>query len=163
MTLKKRTSLFLVPFVLCAIGTSAFIFAGCSREAEPVSPAGSPTPPAMQDPAFRDQLKGLRAERTAALAARDTVVAQMKAKVDAAKAKLKTDDEKLIKAELEKDPEWQSLYTRCTDANAAIEERHQKTLKAVREKLAPKRGEGAAPVRGGGGAVSPLKVEKISK
>ena len=130
----KRTSLFLVPFALCAMGISAFIFAGCSREAEPVSTPSAASSSAA-DGAFRDQLKGLRAERTAALAARDTVTAQMKAKVEAVKAKLKTDDEKLIKAELEKDPEWQSLYKRCTDANAAVEEQRQKTLKAVREKL----------------------------
>ena len=141
MNMKKRTSLFLVPFVLCTMGAWALFFAGCSREEAPVSPSPSAAKPAsamMDDPAFRAKLADLRAERSEVVKARHKVVEQMKAKVDAAKARLKTDDEKLVKAELEKDPEWISLCKRCTDANEALDEQRQKALGAVREKMTEK-------------------------
>ena len=93
----------------------------------------------MKDTAFRGKLDELRAEQRDLLQARERVVAEMKAKVDAAKARLKTDDEKLVKAELEKDPEWQSLYKRCVDANTALDEQRRRTLGEVRGRILPKK------------------------
>ena len=148
MTLTKRTSLFLVPFAFGAIGIGAFVFAGCSREEAKPSSDSSPAS-YMKDKSFRGELAKLKAERHELTGVREAIVEKMKAKVDAAKARLKTDDEKLVKAELEKDPEWRSLYARCVDANTAIAEQRRKTMGVVREKIAPKK--------------VPTKAEKISK
>ena len=135
MTLKKRTRFLLVPFAVCAMGALALILQGCDRTPVPPSPAPAPAAKAARDAQLDAKLEALGVERKALLKARETVVEQMKAKVDAAKARLKTDDEKLVKAELEKDPEWQSLYKRCTDVNTALGEQRQKTAGVVREKL----------------------------
>ena len=168
MTLKKRTSLFLVPFALCAIGIGAFVFAGCSREEPKSSPEKAAPSGSVGDPAFLGELKKLRVERQKLAATRQQLVEQMKAKVDAAKARLKTDDEKLVKAELEKDPEWRSLYDRCVDANTAIDEQRRKAGDVVREKIASKKVRGVDSVTSGEDTASPLKkvpmvAEKISK
>ena len=134
--MKSSTGRFLVPAVLGAAGLSVLFLAGCGK-----SEAPDPSSPAsyMKDTAFRGKLDELRAEQRDLLRARERVVAEMKAKVDAAKARLKTDDEKLVKAELEKDPEWQSLYKRCVDANTALDEQRRKTLGEVRGRIAPKK------------------------
>ena len=67
--------------------------------------------------------------------ARSAVVAQMAAMVEAKKKELGTDDETVLKAALEKDPEWRDLYARCQDANAAIGENRKETMAVVRERL----------------------------
>lgn len=118
------------------MGLALIFLAGCRKE-EAVAPDSSSPASYMNDQAFRDELKERRVERNGLLKKRAAIVEQMKAKVDAAKAKLKTDDEKLVKAELEKDPEWQSLHRRCVDLNTAIDEQRQKTMGVVRERIAP--------------------------
>ena len=133
--MKYNTSINLVPVALAATGLALLFLAGCRKE----EPTPDPASPAtyMNDQAFRDELKERRVERNGLLKMRAAIVEQMKAKVDAVKAALKTDDEKLVKAELEKDPEWQSLHRRCVDLNTAIDEQRQKTLGVVRERIAP--------------------------
>lgn len=124
-----------MPFAVCAIGTLALILQGCDRTPAPPSPAPAPAAKTARDAQLDAKLEALGVERKALLRARETVVDQMKAKIDAARAKLKTDDPKLLKAELEKDPEWKSLYERCTDAQTALGEQRKKTADVVREKL----------------------------
>ena len=51
----------------------------------------------------------------------------------------KLGDARKGKAELEKDPEWNSLYQRCLDANAAIGENLKKAQSAVRRRIMPAR------------------------
>ena len=157
--MKYNTSINLVPVALVATGLALLFLAGCRKE-EPMPDAASPAS-YMNDQAFRDELKERRAERNGLLKMRAAIVEQMKAKVDAAKAKLRTDDEKLVKAELEKDSEWQSLHRRCVDLNTAIDEQRRETLGVVREKLAPEKG------RSGQETASTLKAlvpeKKISK
>lgn len=135
MTLKMCTRFLLVPFAACAMGALSLILQGCDRTPEPSSPASAPAAKSELDKQLDAKLEALGVERKALLRARETVVDQMKAKVDAAKARLKTDDPKLLKAELEKDPEWKSLYERCTDAQTALGEQRKKTADVVREKL----------------------------
>lgn len=117
------------------MGTLALILQGCDRTPVPPSPAPAPAAKTVRDAQLDAKLEALGVERKALLRARETVVDQMKAKIDAAKARLKTDDPKLLKAELEKDPEWKSLYERCTDAQTALGEQRKKTADVVREKL----------------------------
>ena len=110
--------------------------AGCSREGENKA-AVSPAAPEsyMKDREFRGRLDGQVAKRGELAKARSAVVAQMAAMVEAKKKELGTDDETVLKAALEKDPEWRDLYARCQDANAAIGENRKETMAVVRERL----------------------------
>lgn len=135
--MRASTGHFLVPAALGAAGFAVLFLAGCGKSEAPVD-ASSPAS-YMKDEAFLGELGALRAEQGELVEARERIVTQMKAKVDAAKARLKTDDEKLVKAELEKDPEWQSLYKRCVDANTALDEQRRRTLGAVRGRILPKK------------------------
>ena len=165
MTLKTRTSLFLVPIVFCTMGMMTLFFAGCSREeAKPVAAEDSSSPAVyMKDTAFRGELKKLQSEREDLMAVRGKIVEQMKAKVDAAKARLKTSDEKLVKAELEKDPEWRSLHARCVDLNTVIAEQRRKTMDTVRERIAPKKVRGDNSLTSGKDSASPLEKAPLEK
>ena len=171
MTLMKRTSLFLVPFAFCAIGISAFIFAGCSREETKESPSAAPTEePAvhrMQDETYVKTLTADRTRYVELVRERNAIAEKMRAMVEAKKAELKTDDLNKVKAVLDKDPAWKALYAACEQANARVERQRQETLKDVREKLnegSRAGGQAAAPAPKAGSvpqAASPLKA--ISK
>lgn len=93
----------------------------------------------MKDPVFRKVLVERSEGRKELLKTRMIVVEKMKAMIDAKKAELKTDDLERVRVELEKDPEWRSLYKRCLDANQALEEQRKGTLGVVRERIAPDR------------------------
>ena len=112
--------------------------AGCSRddgkgEASAVSSAAPES--YMKDKAFRGKLDGQVAKRGELAKARSVVVARMTEMIEAKKKELGTDDETKLKAALEKDPEWNELSRRCTDANAAIGENQKATMAIVRERL----------------------------
>ena len=100
------------------------------------------------------KLETLRGERTELAGMRQKIVAQMKAMVDAKRAAMKGADDAAVKAALEKDAEWVSLYKRCEDLNTALGERHQKALDALRARMVSKRGQGGA------GAAAPKKISK---
>ena len=171
MTLKKRTSLFLVPFAFGAIGISAFIFAGCSREETKESPSAAPTEkPAvhrMQDETYVKTLTADRTRYVELVRDRNAIADKMRAMVEAKKAELKTDDLNKVKAVLDKDPAYRALYAECEKANARVECQRQVALKDVREKLKESSqtgGQAAAPAPQAGSvpkAASPVKV--ISK
>lgn len=116
---------------------------GCTREAEKPA-AAVPGAPFMKDPAFRAKLDGQSKERSALVAARGRVVARMEEMIEAKKRALGTADEAKLRAELEKDPEWNELHRRCEDANTAIKEQRRRTAAAVCEHMTK-----AAPARGG--------------
>jgi len=136
----SRTSHCLVPFALGATGLFALFLTGCSKQQEAAKPVDPSSPASyMKDPAFRAKLDASVKERKALTGTRVKLVEQMKAKVDEAKRRLGTSDEKLVKAELEKDPEWKSLYARCEEATTALREQSRKTQATVRERIAPKK------------------------
>lgn len=118
---------------------------GCSREAEKPAASTPEAQPVMKDPAFRAKLTEQAKERGALAAARGGIVAKMAEMIEAKKKALGTGDEAKLKAELEKDPEWNELCRRCEDANTAIREQRRRTAAAVRERMAKK----AVPERGG--------------
>lgn len=137
--MKIRTSTFLVPFAFCAIGCCALVFQGCKKEpAKPVPPPSSPES-YMNDPEFRGRLAKERGEHVKLVRESNAISAKMKAKIDALREKMKTEDPAKLKVELEKDPEWVELYTQKTNANARVEAHRKATLGVVRERLTPKR------------------------
>ena len=140
--MKKRAIKALVPTVLCAAALAAFALAGCRRGEGDAAGRSSPPkadPPSvyMKDPAFREALSGQRRERNGLAATRSALEAKMVAKVEAAKARLGTGDTAAVKAELEKDPEWRSLYDRMVDVNKAIDDNRRRTGAIVRNRVAP--------------------------
>ena len=107
----KQIGLFAAAIALAAL-------AGCTREAEQPA-AAEAAQPVMKDPAFRAKLTAQAKERSALAAARGRIVAKMTEMIEAKKTALGTDDEAKLKAELEKDPEWNELYRRCEEANTS--------------------------------------------
>lgn len=120
------------------MGLGMLLLTGCGEgspeSAEVVSPASSES-----SPATLATLEKLRGERTELAGVRQKIVAQMKAMVDAKRAAMKGADDAAVKAALEKDAEWVSLYKRCEDLNAAIDEKRQAAAGEVRKALAPNR------------------------
>ena len=171
MTLKKRTSSFLVPFVLCTMGSLAFVFAGCSREETKVSPSPAPSAPAanrMEDESYLKTLSADRVRYVALVRDRNAIAEKMRAMVEAKKAELKTDDLDKVKAVLDKDAVWQALYKECEAANARVERQRQEAQKDVRKKM--NESKGSLSGTSGKDSASPLKapqkpvpVKKISK
>ena len=133
--MRQITSAFYVPVVLCAIGFT-LVFQGCEK-AQEAPPRESPAS-YMNDKDFRGKLTADRKERQQLLGSRGEVVSKMKAMIDAKKRELGTDDLSKVKAELDKDPEWQALYKQCEEANAKLSEHRKNTLKTVRERITPK-------------------------
>lgn len=139
MYMTVRTSKFLVPFALCAMGVLVLVFTGCERKPEKQEPPRHAPESYMKDPVFRAALAERRGVRNELAKSRAIVVERMTAMIEAKKAELRTDDLEKVRAELEKDPEWKSLYERCVDANQAIEEQRKKTLGLVRERIVPQK------------------------
>lgn len=144
MAKTDRTGLGLVPVMLCVTGLFALCFQGCERvQPAPEPPRESPAS-YMNDAAFRTNLVERREAREELGRIHAKLARQMKAMVDAKFRELKIDnptegDVARVKAELEKDPEWNSLYARCKDAAEAITDNRRGALRAVRERIAPRR------------------------
>lgn len=132
-----RTSKVLVPFALCAMGFVALVFTGCKRESEKSVPPPHAPESYMNDPQFVGKLAAERKEQVSLERERNAIALQMKEMVEAMREKLKTDDLKKVRAELEKDPKWIDLHTRCTNANAKCVAHRRATLEGVRQRLTP--------------------------
>lgn len=129
-----------MPVVRCATVALCVVITGCGKAPEEAAPPPSSPESYMRDKAFRDDLRARRAERGELQMARHAVVEKMKAMVDAKKKELGAGaDDAAVRAALEKDPEWNSLYQRCLDANAAIGENLKKAQSAVRRRITPVR------------------------
>lgn len=95
-----------------------------------------PTPQEyMKDPVFREKLASERHQRDQILAQRGELVRELEAKSKAMQEKMPGASEAEIVAELEKDPEWNSLVKRVEDLTTAADERRAASLKIVRERL----------------------------
>ena len=116
---------------------------GCpSKKEEPPKPEPSSPESYMNDKEFRGRLAAERKEHVALIRERNCVVAKMKEMIEAKKDELKTEDLEKVKAELEKDPAWNDLYSQCTNANAKVEAHSRERLGIVRERITPKRPKG---------------------
>ena len=137
------TSRNLVAFALLAIASVVFFSNGCTRDEEaPREAVQQPAEPQkvdefarMEDPAYRKALDEKIAERKDLSSTRYRLVSQMEAKIADAKARLGTEDEEVLRVELEKDPEWVSLYKRVTDLNTAIEDNRRNASALVRDRI----------------------------
>ena len=139
MTLKKSTSQFLVPFALAAMGAFAFVFTGCEKRSDAdKAPAADPSSPAvyMKDESFRKGLSERRAAQQKLLAERATLIAKME---EMAKA-CGNDQAKIVRM-----PGWGALHKQVVELNEKYEQGRKEILEYTRKRIAPKRGEGAAP------------------
>jgi len=129
----SRTSHYLVPFALGAMGLFALCLTGCRKESEQPSkpsaklPANSPAV-FMNDPVFRKQLSDKRQELQAIVKERAPLVARMEQMVR---------DHKENLAELQKIDEWNDLHKKIVALNEKYEQTRQRQLKIAAEKLAP--------------------------
>ena len=114
------------------------LLSGCSRDgAAEKDAAVPPSSPAsyMKDPELKARFAAKNDERKELVKARSAVVEKMTAMIEAKKKELGTSDEAALKAALEKDPEWNALYRRCTDANTAIDENRRSKMAVFRERV----------------------------
>lgn len=137
MVLSERASKFLVPFALCAMGLGCLFFAGCKKEGPKSDASSNASESCLQDPEFRGRLAKERSSYVKLVRDHHAVAAQMKAKIEAMRQKLGTDDLEKLRVELEKDPAWNDLKNRCEAAAEAAERQRKDTLETVRRRLAP--------------------------
>ena len=139
----KRTRQGLVAYACAACAALSFAFSGCSRDeaAPPAEPAAAPPAEPVKvvsrlaDPAYKTALDGQMAEMSSLLKTRDGVAAKMRGMVNAVRARLATDDEAAVAAELAKDPEWAGLRARIADLNKALEDNRRRSAEVVRRKI----------------------------
>jgi len=118
-------------FVVCFLS-------GCRRDEKAVG--AESVDAARQNAVLLEKLESIREDRNDLAKSRNIVVKKMTAMIE---AKLKArgiekpteSDLAAIKAELEKEPEWQSLYRRCVDVNTAINENLRKSQGTVRQSV----------------------------
>lgn len=137
----KRASSYLVPFTLGATGLVLLCLVGCEGRRDSAPAGASPQTAAahrMEDPVYRRQLDDQIAERNRLSAIRGCLVERMEAMIEAQRQALPAADDAAVKAALEKDPEWRSLYARVVDVNAALEDNHKKSLQVVRNRMSGK-------------------------
>lgn len=121
------------------MGLACLVLAGCGKDEKAVQQPPPPHAPEnyMNDPEFRGKLAEARKTHLKLIRDRNVIADKMQAKIEALRERLKTSDDAKIKAELEKDPEWQELYKQCQEANAKVKAQRQEALGAVRSRLTP--------------------------
>ena len=142
------TSRNLVAFALIAIASLAFLSVGCSRdegsrEASGAA-AGEVSPSRMDDPEYVAGLNAHNDVRKELMKTRQSLVSKMEAMIADAKVRLGTDDEAVLKVELEKDAEWNSLYNRVIDIDKAIEDNRARASTFIRNRIIADQEKGSA-------------------
>lgn len=133
----KRASSYLVPFTLSATGLVLLCLVGCDgqKDSAPANASPAAAESRMADPVYRQHLEDQLAERNQLSAIRGRLVEKMEAMIEAQRKALPTADDAALKAALEKDPEWRSLYAKVVDVNAALEDNRKKSLQVVRDRI----------------------------
>ena len=134
----ESTSRYLVPFVFGAMALGAFLFSGCSREKGDRVVADPPSV-YMKDTRFRKDLDDGQKELEKLMKIRERISGEMKAMVDAVKAKMPSASDDAVKKELEKNLAWGVAGKKLSDVNDAIADRRKKTVELVRQRLAPRK------------------------
>ena len=136
------TSKNLVAFAVIAIASVAVLCGGCSRDEEPREASGAAAGEAsavtIERMADAEYVAGLSAHdnvRRELLKTRQSLVGRMQAMIADAKARIGTDDEAVLKVELEKDPEWNSLYNRVVDIDKAVEDNRARASAFIRNRI----------------------------
>ena len=139
------TSKNLVAVALGAIVSLALFTSGCSRDEEPreapEAPAPSvPTQPTkipsrLSDPEYKAALDNNLANQNDLRSVQSRLMSQLRAKVNAVRDSLGTDDEAAIKAALENDPDFKSLQSRLADVATALRDEQRHAAEVVRRKI----------------------------
>ena len=132
----KNTSRYLVPIVLGAVGVGVvclLCFRGWDKGGEPDGAAAQAALAEARRAEFADKLRERRERRVEIARTRHAVADQMKAMVDAMRAKMPGADDEAVKAALEKEAEWMSLYRRIVDLEAANADNRRRTAEVLRE------------------------------
>ena len=115
---------------------------GCGKNEPPKPEENLPTVVTnrMADPAYLQELEGIRRKQSELAAERGQVVMRMEQKVAAVKEKLpKGATDAAIRAELEKDPEWKALEKENENRIQKIQANLEEARTAVRARLAKER------------------------
>lgn len=149
----KNTSRYLVPIVLGAVGVGVvclLCFRGCGKGGEPDNAAAQAARKAELDAKMRESYE----RRMEIARTRHELAEQMKAMVDAMRAKMPGADDDAVLAALEKEAEWASLRRRIVDletANADNRRRTGEVLREYKDVAAPRPEESPADGDGGEG------------
>ncbi len=149
----KNTSRYLVPIVLGAVGVwvvCLLCFRGCGKGGEPDNAAAQAARKAELDAKMRESYE----RRMEIARTRHELAEQMKAMVDAMRAKMPGADDDAVLAALEKEAEWASLRRRIVDletANADNRRRTGEVLREYKDVAAPRPEESPADGDGGEG------------
>ena len=121
------------------MGACLFVFTGCEKRGDAgKESAPDPASPAvyMNDEAFRKGLDERHAAQQKLVAARAKLIAKME---ELAKA-CGNDQAKIVRM-----PGWGALHKQVVELNEKYEQGRKEILEYTRKRIAPKRGEGAAP------------------
>ena len=151
MTVKRRARGKRAPAIVGA--AAALLAAGCGREPGDGPEKGSPPAageeraeiPAKptglatayrENPEFRKALDELAERRKELAKTRNRLVAEMRTKIDAVRARLgEGATDAAIKLELEKDEAWNALFKKVKDVNTAFDDIRQKTVDVTRGQM----------------------------
>ena len=128
----KNTSRYLVPIVLGAVGVGMvglLCFRGCGKGGEPDNAAAQAARKAELDAKMRESYE----RRMEIARTRHELAEQMKAMVDAMRAKMPGADDDAVLAALEKEAEWASLRRRIVDLETANADNRRRTGEVLRE------------------------------
>ena len=129
----KNTSRYLVPIALGAVGIAAVCLLFLRGGGEPDAPGPRAPTPAERRAEFADKMRERYESRVEIARTRHALADQMKAKVDAMRAKMPGADDDAVLAALEKEAEWGSLRRRIVDLEAANADNRRRTAEVLRE------------------------------
>ena len=148
----KNTSRYLVPIALGAVGIAAVCLLFLRGGGEPDAPGPRAPTPAERKAEFDAEMRERYESRMEIARTRHAISDQMKAMVDAMRAKMPGASDDAVLAALEQEVGWASLRRRIVDletANADNRRRTAEVLREYRDVAAPTPGE--SPADGGGG------------
>lgn len=142
--IEMEKALRLLPRAAVFAVLSAFV-CGCPSKKEGPPPDPSSPESYMNDTNFLGRLSAERREYLLKIRDRNAISDKMEAMVDAKMKEMNTEDPVAVKAELEKDPVWNDLFTQITNANAQAEAQRKKVLGTAAARITPRR-QNAKPV-----------------
>ena len=132
----KNTSRYLVPIALGAVGVGVvclLCLRGCGSGGRLGTAGPRAASPAERRAEFADKMRERYESRVEIARIRHALADQMKAKVDAIRAKMPGADDDAVLAALEKEAEWGSLRRRIVDLEAANADNRRRTAEVLRE------------------------------
>lgn len=132
----KNTSRYLVPIVLGAVGVGVvclLCFRGCGKGGESDNVAAQAALAEARKAELDGKMRESYERRIEIARTRHELADQMKAMVDAMRAKMPGADDDAVLAALEKEAEWASLRRRIVDLETANADNRRRTAEVLRE------------------------------